>query len=476
MPSRTPKEYYKKWLRDLEISRGNESKSKALSRLIRADIEQGVLLDGMQLPTQRSLASCLGISLQTTSSAYQELERHGFIRCEIGRGSYISRPINDVEIGMSEHPRLTAVDLSTIRIVHTEEHDRLWRETCSSLGHELAHPWMQGIRPIAGFETHREAARQWLVTLGKCSNLDEIIITNGAAHAIFLALTCLASTNDIVLSEGVTDYGIIGASQILGFNLRGLETDRYGISPEHFEYICTNERVTALVCTPNISNPTVSCMLEERRREIASIARRFGVWIIENDVFGPLVSENRVPPISHYIPELSVYCTSMTKSVLTGMRTGYLAAPKRLIPKLKSILSVTGWMGTPLLDEVASRWIMNGYAEKLIGLQRQYFSERQKVVSDILPNNIIGQHPYAPFTWISPPSHWQLSELINQLRTMDIFITGPDPFTVPGCPKPHAVRVCLGGAYDLNRIRSAMSKICKLFGTTSNKSRPECQA
>src|SRR3546814_8884408 len=56
-----------------------------------------------------------------------------------------------------------------------------------------------------------------------------------------------------------------------------LEMDRYGIDPEHFEDMCSNERITALVCTPNLNNPTTSLMPDTRRREIAEIARRFEI-------------------------------------------------------------------------------------------------------------------------------------------------------------------------------------------------------
>src|SRR3546814_10507822 len=36
---------------------------------------------------------------------------------------------------------------------------------------------------------------------------NDILITNGAAHGIFLALASLAGPDDVVLCEGVTDHG-----------------------------------------------------------------------------------------------------------------------------------------------------------------------------------------------------------------------------------------------------------------------------
>jgi DNA-binding transcriptional MocR family regulator len=361
-----------KWKAALEMARSGESKYKILVQAIADDIEQGVLANDQRLPPQRHVADAMGISVQTVTNAYKELERQGLVRCEVGRGSFVSRRMSDrVATYILDSPERALVDFSITRIMHTREHDLFWRETCRELSTEEDQPWIHAFRPIAGFESHREAAMHWIGRQGLKVERDDILITNGAAHGIFLALASLAGPDDVVLCEGVTDHGVIGNSQVLGFTLKGLEMDRYGIDPEHFEDMCSNERITALVCTPNLNNPTTSLMPDSRRREIAEIARRFGVHVIEDDVYGPLLDEQRAPPISHYLPELSFYCTSMTKSVLTGLRIGYLVVPKRLALRTESILRVNSWMATPMVSEIAARWIRDGRADTLVRLQRK---------------------------------------------------------------------------------------------------------
>ncbi|SEE24316.1 PLP-dependent aminotransferase family protein [Pseudomonas migulae] len=463
-----PQPCYQQWKLHLKRARSGESKPKILAKAIRADIEQGLLQHGLRLPPQRHLADSLSISLQTISNAYQELERQGFIRCETGRGSFVSRPISaNVEDVILDKPQSCGTDFSNVRIIHTHKHERLWRDTCLALSNEHHQPWIHAFRPIAGLETHREAAKLWLSRHGVGTELDDILITNGAAQGLFLALASLASINDVVLSEGVTDHGIIGISQVLGFTLKGLETDQHGIDPEHFEYMCSNERVTALICTPNFNNPTTTLMPDSRRREIAKIARHFGVWVIEDDVFGPLVGEHHTPPISHYLPELSFYCTSMTKSVLTGLRIGYLVMPKKLASRTKSILRVNGLMGTPIMAEIASRWISDGSADALIQVQRTLLSERQAVISEYFSDYILGQHHYALSAWIRVPAHWELDSLIRTLRKRNIAITPSDPFTVPGVARPQAVRVCVGAECSLDEMRASIGIMREVFDLPS---------
>src|SRR6218665_566940 len=126
----------------------------------------------------------------------------------------------------------------------------------------------------------------------------------------------------------------------LGFEPQGLDIDEHGIRPDHFEEICNSERVSALVCTPTLNNPTVALMPDSRRRAIAHIAERYGVNVIEDDVHGALPAKAQTP-IASLIPELAFYCTSMTKSVLSGLRTGYLTMPRRLALRAESILRVS---------------------------------------------------------------------------------------------------------------------------------------
>lgn len=451
------------WKQALAAIHGGKSKYKILAQAITADIESGILKDGVQLPPQRDVGSELGISVQTVTNAYKELERHGLIRCEVGRGSFVSRRITEqVASYMLDHAERSLVDFSIARIIHTPEHDAAWRKVCAELATLDDQPWIRDCRPIAGFEYHRAAAAGWLETLGIKTSLDTLLITNGAAHGIFLALASLVNPGDVVLCENLTDHGVIGSAHVLGFHLKGLDSDEFGLRPEHFEEMCASERITALVCTPNLNNPTVSLMPESRRKAIARIAAHYGVYVIEDDVYGPLLTQ-RLAPISSHLPDLAFYCTSFTKSVLCGLRVGYLSMPRRLALRVDSILRVNSWMATPLVAEIATRWLNDGTALRLMQIQRERLAARQSMVREILGKHVLGQHPVALSAWIGIPEHWQLDSLVRELRHRNIAVTLPDPFMVRGTPRPDAFRLCLGAEVNDQQVRTALSMIGDLF-------------
>ena len=452
------------WRKAVLAVHGVESKYKRLVKAIAGDIEGAVLEPGARLPPQRDVATELAISVQTVTNAYKELERQGLIRCEVGRGSFVAPRVTEkMSNYMLDTAERSVVDFSIARIVHTPEHDRMWRKVCAQLAQIEDQPWIRAFRPIAGFEHHRQAGAAWLATLGMPASAESLLVTNGAAHGIFLALASLVGPGDTVLCESLTDHGVIGSANVLGFTLKGLEIDEYGIHPEHFEEMCDSERITALVCTPTLNNPTVSLMPESRRRAIARIAERYGVHVIEDDVYGPL-PEKPIAPISSLIPELSFYCTSFTKSVLAGLRIGYLTTPRRLALRVESVLRVSSWMATSPMAEVATRWIDDGTAAKLVQLQRERLGVRQALVKEVLGRYVLGSHPHALSVWLRAPDHWKADHLVRALRNRHIAVTSPDPFLVRGVEtRPNAVRLCVGAECSDEVFLHALKTMREVF-------------
>jgi len=62
---------------------------------IKAMIMNGELQTGAPLPSMRSLAKSIHVSVITVQKAYEDLQRDGFIDTTVGRGSFISAQNKD---------------------------------------------------------------------------------------------------------------------------------------------------------------------------------------------------------------------------------------------------------------------------------------------------------------------------------------------------------------------------------------------
>lgn len=445
------------WRPDLPKHK-NVTKHRLLTDRIIADIDAGVLRPGMRMPPHRDLAHHLKISVQTVSLSYKAAEQRGFLRGEVGRGTFVRDRVTDrADRFMLDRVPGQVTDLSIIRAVYTQAHEAASQRVMGELGRADNSSFMRPCRPIAGLDPHREAAQAWLARLGVSADKDRILITNGAAHALFLAVAAVVQHGDVVLTEALTDHGIIGMASVLGFTLRGLPTDAEGVLPQALEAACAGGKIAALVLVPTLGNPTSHVAGAERRRAIAEIARRFGIFVIEDEVYKPML-ETPMPAITELIPELGFFATSFTKTVMTGVRTGYLVVPQAYGMRVASILRVTSWSASNLSAEIATRWINDGTAEALLAVQREEVRARQAIVAETLGEHVAMRHPLSHCAWLRVPAHWSEKGLVGALLRRGIAVTPSDPF-VAGENVGGGIRICLGGRLSHAALRETLASV-----------------
>ncbi|MGQ9370279.1 MocR-like ectoine utilization transcription factor EhuR [Azospirillum sp. A39] len=452
------------WQPTVPLDRRGVTKHKQLADAIVADIESGRLRHGQRLPPHRELALSLGVSVQTVSLSYKEVERLGYLSSEVGRGTFVKSRVTDrADRFMLDRSPNDLVDLSIVRAVYTDRHESAARALMAAMADGDNGAWMRPCRPVAGLDAHREIGRGWLRRLGVDAGTDRILITNGAAQGLFLAVATVVQPGDVVLTEELTDHGVIGMASVLGFTLRGLPTDAEGILPDAFDEACRAGPVRALVCIPTFTNPTAHLAGAERRRRIAEVARRHGVFVIEDEVYKPLLDEP-LPSVADLVPEIGFFVTSFTKSVMTGLRTGYLVVPPQLSIRAASILRVTGWSGTAVVAEMAARWIEDGTADDLLAVQRAEVRARQAIVAATLGDLVAGSHPLSLGVWLKIPDHWNEETLIRVLRERGVAATPSEPFVAGADGKARrGMRLCVGGRMghaDLQRALDTVRSTC----------------
>jgi DNA-binding transcriptional MocR family regulator len=232
--------------------------------------------------------------------------------------------------------------------------------------------------------------------------------------------------------------------------------------PEAFDEACRAGPVRALVCIPTFTNPTGHLAGAERRRQIAEVARHHGVFVIEDEVYKPLLDQP-MPSIADMVPEIGFFATSFTKSVMTGLRTGYLVVPPQLSIRAASILRVTGWSGTVVVAEMAARWIENGTAEALLAVQRSEVRARHAIVADVLGPLAGGCHPLSLGIWLKIPEHWNEETLVRVLRERGVAATPSEPFVVGGAKGRRGMRLSIGGRMSHASLRHALETVRSTF-------------
>lgn len=105
-------------IREMELDRKNGIPYYIqLKDQIRKQIIQGAWLTGIKLPTERELAEELGVSRNTVSQAYKELESEGVLLSTQGRGTFVADSSLTVQQESRKEKILRIIDVSMEEVV-----------------------------------------------------------------------------------------------------------------------------------------------------------------------------------------------------------------------------------------------------------------------------------------------------------------------------------------------------------------------
>lgn len=432
----------------------------AIADALAADILSGVLADGARLPTQRSLASALGVDFTTVTRAYAEARRRGLVEGRVGKGTYVkkrharpSSPLGTgvVDMSMNLPPRFDDPDLEA----------RMWRGIASlegAGGTDLLLRYQQA----GGALDDRAAGAVWLADRLPGLAPERVLVCPGAQGALLAVVGQLAGQGDTICAETLTYPGIRSLAGHLRLRLAPVEIDGEGIVPESFEAACRAAKPKALYCTPTLHNPTTVTMSLARREAIIAIARAHGVPIIEDDAYGKL-AQQAPPPLAALAPDIVFHIASLAKCLSPALRIAYLVAPDTYsAARVGGAVRAVASMGSPLTAAIATRWIQDGTAVAVLGAIRSESHARLQIAATAMSSLEIPINREGFHLWLPLPAHWSRAEFAARLRSVGIGVVGSDVFALES--PPEAVRLGLGAPGTRDELRSSLQSVVHLLG------------
>lgn len=240
--------------------------------------------------------------------------------------------------------------------------------------------------PVAGLPQLRAAVAQKLVCENNLSvDAENVIITTGGQEGLFLLMQVLLDPDDEVLvpDPRYTSYDQAIASA--GAKIVMIPTDHddaFNLRPESVEAAITAKTKALLIVTP--SNPTGGIVTEERLRQIAEIAVKHNLIVISDEIYEKFVYDDW----QHFsigsvegMENRTVTLNGFSKAYsMTGLRVGYVAAPKNFIAGMEKVKAMTTGAAAGV-SQLAALAAITGPSEPLTEFKRIY-AERRRVMMD----------------------------------------------------------------------------------------------
>jgi DNA-binding transcriptional MocR family regulator len=431
---------------------------KQLVDRLAADIRTGRLRPGTRLPTHRDLAAREGLALVTATRVYAELHAMGLVSGEIGRGTFVKEPLPRAQ-GIDLHAwSADTVDLS-INFPSLPGQADLFRAALRQLAAAGDLESLLRYQPHGGREHERATVARHLASRGLPASVETTLLVSGVQHGMTTTAMALLEPGDVVAVDALTYPGFKLAAEVTRLELAPIPAAGNGPDLDALAALCTRRRVRAVYAMPTLHNPLGWVMSASRRRELVAIARRHGLILIEDAAYAYL-AEGAPPPLAALAPETTVYLSSLSKSVATGLRVGFVCAPREWVPKLERAIRATTWNTPATLTAIACGWIEDGTVARLEEAKRRDATLRQAIAADTLGRIKRIGHPASYFIWLPLAQEVRADAVAMALVRERISVSTAHPFST-SAHVPHAIRLALGSV-DLATLKRSLETVARV--------------
>jgi DNA-binding transcriptional MocR family regulator len=445
-----------------------------IAAALETDIRAGRLLPGTRLPTLKALAAQVHVTPGTINRAYELAQRRGLVEGEVGRGTFVlgrTPPAAGAppaaQVGATQAAASDVIDLSIVK-PNLALQEPYVRAALGELAQSNALPDMLDYTPDGGHPLHRQAGAAWIQAAGFPANTEQVLLTAGAQHGLWVAVNALTRPGDLVLCESLCYPGVASVILSSGRRIQGVRMDAEGMLPDHLRELSQQERPALVICVATCQNPTTAVMSTRRRQAIAQLARDFDLTLLDDDLYG-FLAPSPVAPLATFAPERTVYLTSLSKSVASTIRLGYMHCPPEWLPRMTASVRTSIWMVSPLAAQIATTLIASGKAEEMAARQREEARQRQALAHEILGQYEFRAQPTAFHIWLKLPPRWSSGEHFAALaRSHRLLVSGGDAFMVNRDDEGRQyVRIALMASTQ-ERMRFVLTKLAGLIGTPAS--------
>ena len=454
-----------------KVSATGKSKYKALAQAIREGIVSGQLTSGEKLPPVRDLAYRVGVTPGTVARAYSLLIDEGRLIAGVGRGTYVSGQKSGSVASVKAPVMLDKPGNAPDRVhllspkVPDMGQSQLLRDGMQALSRNF-HPEHLLRYPTRETDLAARLAFQAEVAPDSVGHfaIDDIVTAHGGQSAIVMVLqTVLHGTHPVIAVDELSYGGFRSAALLCRADVVPLPWDEEGPQVAAFEEAIKSKSVQVYFTASEVCNPTVKATSPARRVEIAAIAQRYGVHIIDDDCYRLMKTKRIGPSYRALLPELGWYVSSPAKTLTAALRIGFAIAPEGWGPALVRTATYHSFGVSRMITDLYAHVLARPELPQIIAQVKQRVAADIHAAVNILGGYQLNWSEDVPFLWLELPRGWRAAAFCTAAEASGVLIKPAEDFALRDGRSVHAVRIAINGLMPHEEFVQAMGTLRTLL-------------
>ncbi|WP_367137170.1 PLP-dependent aminotransferase family protein [Saccharothrix sp. HUAS TT1] len=287
--------------------------------------------------------------------------------------------------------------------------------------------------PTEGDADLRAAVADRLTRRGLPTGVGDLLVTSGSQQALALVATALLEPGAVVAVEEPTYLAALQCFRLADARVVPVAGDEHGVDPAALADVVERERPRLLYLVPTFANPTGRTLAAARRAEIAALADRHDLWVVEDDPYSELRYRGEPAPSLASMSDRVLHAGSFSKVGAPGMRLGWLRAPESIMRTLVVVKQAAD-LHTSAVDQAAAAvYLRDNDLDAHIRRLCAAYGERRDAMIAALPSTVPAGTRWSDpdggmFVWLSLPGDVDTASLVTSALERDVAFVPGAPF------------------------------------------------
>jgi 2-aminoadipate transaminase len=237
--------------------------------------------------------------------------------------------------------------------------------------------------------------REWIVDYMhkdgiSSATVDEVLVTNGAKHALELVCRVLLDEGDAIVVTSPTYFTAIPIFRSFGVEFIEIQQDTEGMDVGELEQVLAARKRNGqklpkfIYDVPDFHNPTGVTMSRKRREALLALAEARGIFIVEDSPYRKVVFEGELQPSLKSLDRAGIVFLlgTFSKIMAPGLRIGWVHATRDMIQRMIQLKTDGG--SCPLTQRIIVEFCKAGRLPAHIeNVQTVYREHRDRMVAAV---------------------------------------------------------------------------------------------